>query len=79
MLPFYMKQVGEAKLSDNEISNPGLEEAKDDSFVLSDPVLEDSPPFTRTGSLLPIEGYKHHTKAATGDGVEDRDRGREIM
>jgi hypothetical protein len=66
-------------VSDNEISNPGLEEAKDDSFVLSDPVLEDSPPFTRTGSLLPTEGYKHHTKAATGDGVGDNDRGREIM
>jgi hypothetical protein len=66
------------EVSDDEISNPGLEEAKDDSFVLSDPVLQDSPPFLRTGSLLPDEGSKHHAEAATGDGVEDRDGGREI-
>jgi hypothetical protein len=66
------------EVSDDEISNPGLEEA-DDSFILSDPVLEDSPPFPRTCSLLPVEGYKHHTEAATGDRVGDRDRGREIM
>jgi hypothetical protein len=35
--------------------------------------------FLRKGSLLPVEGFKHHTEAATGDGVGDRDGGREIM
>jgi hypothetical protein len=52
-------------VSDDEISNPGLDEAGDDSLVLSDP--------------LPIEGSKHHTEAAIGDGPGDRDGGQEIM
>jgi hypothetical protein len=54
------------EVSDDEISNPGLEESKDDSFVLSDPGLQDSPPFLRKGSP-PVEGSKHHTEAATRD------------
>ena len=66
-------------MSDDEISNPGLEESKDDSFVLSDPGLQGSPPFLRKGSLLPVEGSKHHTEAAMGDGLGDRDGGQEIM
>jgi hypothetical protein len=67
------------EVSDDEISNPGLEEAEDNSFVFSDPVPQDSLQFPRTGSLLPVEGSKHHTEAATGDRVGDRDGGRNIM
>ena len=59
--------------SGDEISNLGLEEARYDSLVFSDPDLQDSPPFLRKGSLLPVEGSKHHTEAATGDGVGDRE------
>ena len=67
------------EVSDDEISNPGLDEAKDDSFVLSDPLPQDSPPFLRKGSLLPVEGSKHRTEAATGDGLGDRNGGQEIV
>jgi hypothetical protein len=63
--------------SDHEISNLGLEDAGDDSLVFSDPDLQDPLPFLRKGSHLPVEGSKHHTE--TGDGVGDRDGGREIM
>jgi hypothetical protein len=66
-------------VSDDEISNLGLDEAEDDSFVLSDPVLQGSPSFPRAGSLLPIKGSKHHTEAAMGDGFGDRDGGQKIM
>jgi hypothetical protein len=66
-------------VSDYEISNPGLEEAGDDSYVVSDPDPQDSPPFLRKGILLPDEGSKHHIKAATGDRLGDRDEGQEIM
>jgi len=51
------------EVSDDEISNLGLEEAKDDSFVLSDSVPQDSPPVLRTSGLLPVEGSKRHTGA----------------
>jgi hypothetical protein len=61
------------EVSDDEISNPGLDEAEDNSFVLSDPVLQGSPPFPRTGNFLPIKGSKHHTEAAMGDGFGDGD------
>ena len=70
-----MKQVGETKCSTTRF----LMEANDDSFALSDPVLEGSPPFLRKGSLLPVEGSKHHTEAATKDGLGDRYGGQEIM
>jgi hypothetical protein len=67
------------EVSDDEISNPGLEESKDDSFALSDPDPQDSPPFLRKGSLLSVEGFKHRTEAATGDGLGDRYGRQEIM
>jgi len=67
------------EVSDDEISNLGLAEARDDPFVLSDPLSQDSPPFLHRGSRLPIENSKHHSEAAMGDGLEDRDGGQEIM
>jgi hypothetical protein len=44
----YKASWGE-EVSDDEVSNLGLEEAKDNSFVFSNPVPQDSPPFPRTG------------------------------
>jgi hypothetical protein len=66
-------------VSDDEISNPGLDEAEDDSFILSDPLPQDSLPFLHRASRLPVEGSKHYTEAAIGDGLGDRDGGQEIM
>jgi hypothetical protein len=54
--------------SDEEISNLGLDEVGDASFVSLDPSLPDSPPFLRNDNLLPTEGSKHHTEKAEGDG-----------
>jgi hypothetical protein len=71
--------------SDDEISNLGLDEAQDDSFGLSDFPLQDSPLSLHRGSLLPVEGSKHHTEVATRDGLREGDRlrdrygGQEIM
>jgi hypothetical protein len=56
--------------SDEEISNFGLEEVGDTSFVsTSGPSLPASPQFLRKDNLHPIEGSKHHTEEAEGDGV----------
>jgi hypothetical protein len=67
------------EVSDDKISNLGLEEAGDDSYVFSEPDPQDSPPFLRKGRLLPDEGSKHHIEEATGDGFGDIYGGQEIM
>jgi hypothetical protein len=60
--------------SDEEVSNLGLGEVGDSSFI-SDLDLPDSPQFLRKDNLLPIEGSKHLTEEVEGD----RDRAGEIV
>jgi hypothetical protein len=64
--------------SDEEISNLGLDEVEDESLIFADPGLPNSPQFLRKDNLLPIEGSKHHTEEAEGDGARDGDRVRVI-
>jgi hypothetical protein len=60
--------------SDEEISNPGLDEVEDESLIFADPVLPDSPQFLRKDNLLPIEGSKYHMEEVEEDGARDGDR-----
>jgi hypothetical protein len=45
--------------SDEEISNPGLGEVEDNSFIFADPVIPKTPQFLRKDNLLSTEGSKH--------------------
>jgi len=69
--------------SDDEISNLGLDEVGDTSFESTHFSLPPSPEFLRNNNLRLIEGSKHHTEEAEGDGVrigaEDGDGVRVIM
>jgi len=67
------------EVSEDEISDPGLEEIEDDSFALSDPALQRSAPLMRLDSLLPNQDTKHHTETETGYGVEDTDGRPEVV
>lgn len=64
--------------SDREISNFGLDEEADTSFV-SDSLPAGSPEFLRKYNPLPsIEGSKHHTEEAE-EGEEDRARSEYVV
>jgi hypothetical protein len=71
MLLFDTKLVGETKCLTTK--------ARDDSFILSNLLPQDSSPFLYKDNRLPVEGSKHHTEAAIGDGLGDRYGGQEIM
>ena len=52
---------------DGEISNPGLDDANDDSFA--EPILPNTPEFVHKVNQRLTEVSKHHRMEVEGDGV----------